>query len=122
MLRQDGRTSLIQVNGRFCHLDWPPCIFNLINQTVIFQPSGSGPTNPFLVNSEDTYNVNVNSLDSGYDTFASSGPAPSGAGGSGAPATNYYGAAPATSHFATSPGFGNSHNAWISTGPGINAY
>ena len=81
--------------------------FQLHNKTGhFFQPSGSGPTNPFLVNSEDTYNVNVNSLDSGYDTFASSGPAPSGA-GSGAPATNYYGAAPATSHFATSPGFGD---------------
>ena len=67
-----------------------------------------GSTNPFTVNSEDTYNVN--SLDSGYDTFGvSSGPAPSGS-GSGAPATNYYGAAPATSHFATSTDFGKSLN------------
>ena len=69
----------------------------------LFQPSGLGSTNPFTVNSEDTYNAN--SLDTGFDTFAaSSGPAPSG-GGSGAPATNYYGAAPATSHFATTTDF-----------------
>ena len=85
----------------------------------LFQPSGQDFTNPFTVNSEDSYSSNVfipsapaasddtynlNSLDTGFDTF-SSGPAPSGS-GSGAPATNYYGAAPATSHFATSTNFG----------------
>ena len=76
---------------------------DLFMTAPLFQPSGLGSTNPFTVNSEDTYNAN--SLDTGFDTFAaSSGPAPSG-GGSGAPATNYYGAAPATSHFATTTDF-----------------